>query len=264
MSLTAVVGFGIADLKDAFLGERVWLVGNGPSAESWSMDEMRGLGGYVFGMNRCWRPSPRTGEGFDHTDFHCFVAGHHFDDLMAGRVNTGTAFVPLCFAQLMIPKSRWPADRRKNKCPLVAIRLTRRHNSSHSGRPFGFNYDNGSVVSTFAGHLALTLAVYLGFAEILLVGYDLNNGEGHFFDKPGSATSPKGFNRENMVKWFDQAAVWLSEGENPEEVRTFGAMWGTRTRPLIVNCNPGSAIRVFPFASKKEIRDGALETHARR
>jgi len=191
MTDTDIHGFGIIDLKDAFSGERVWLIGNGPSAESWTMEEMRGLGGYIFGMNRCWRKSPRTEEGFDGTDFHTFIAGHHFDDMMAGRVHSGTCFIPSRFTRLMVPLSRWPPDKRKTKCPLVSISLRERWNSSDGGRPFGYAFHRGGVISTFAGHLAVALSVYMGFAEIILVGYDLNDGEGHFFDKAdGPATSP--------------------------------------------------------------------------
>jgi hypothetical protein len=254
-----VMGFGIADLKNAFAGERVWLVGNGPSAESWTTEEMRRLGGFVFGMNRCWRESPRTGTGFSDTDFHTFLAGHHFDDLMAGRVESGTVFIPRRFLRLMVPMNRWPNDRRKNKSPIFSINLAERWNYRRFGRPWGYDFDTGSVASTFAGHLALALSVYMGFTEILLVGYDLNNGEGHFFDKSDEKpTSPPNFNREGMVRWFDPVGEWLVAGEHPDVEPEFGAA-RTLARPLIVNCNPGSAIRVFPFASKQDIESGAFQ-----
>ncbi len=235
----------IQALRGAFKGDRVWIVGNGPSAENWSIEEMRDFGGHVFGVNRCWRTSPRTGACFQWTDFHTFVSGHHYDDLMHGRVHTGTAFMPSRYTPLMVNHVRLK-EFQKTGPEVVEVNLSNaRWNSSADGRPWNFHFDRSRVVSTFAGHLALALAVYMGFSDVLLVGFDARDGEGHFFDKlDGPRTSPVGFKRDQMVKWFDAIGEW---------------MIGSDCR--IWNTNPESAIRVFPFATKEEIRDGILEGH---
>ena len=232
------MGFGISDLRGAFEGDRVWIVGNGPSAENWQMEEMRDLGGYVFGTNRCWMASPRTGARFVDTDFHTFVSGQHFDDLISGRVSTGTAFIPSRFARLLIPSPAMGVH-------FITVSLfDERWNAAADGRPFGYDFD-GEVVSTFAGHLALALAVYMGFAQILLVGFDANDCEGHFFDK-GPPLLPAGFKRDSMVLWFDAVRDWLVSPDGGP-------------KPRILNTNPDSAIRVFPFVTKEAITHGALE-----
>lgn len=208
------------------------------------MEELRDLGGYVFGTNRCWRTSPRTGSTFQGTDFHTFVSGHHFDDLMNGRVKTGIAFMPARFSHLK--QRHHSAEKFADTGPKVLeVNLFEGiWNSAADGRPWSIDFDRGRVVSTFAGHLALALACYLGFDEIILVGYDANDGEGHFFDRDdGPRSVPIGFKRDQMVKWFDAVAEWILWEEASRNVR-------------IVNTNPDSAIKVFPFVTKEELLNG--------
>jgi hypothetical protein len=229
------------EMKDAHVGERVWVIGNGPSAEQWQMDELRELGGVTLGTNQCWRESPRTGSCFKDAQWHTFVAGHHFDNLMAGRVNAERAFVPYRYWKFLA--TRWPENRRKVKSALISTPiLDDKWPSGKRGKPFQYNFDQRQCAANFAGQLALALSAFMGFTEIILIGFDANDGEGHFFDKDLTKHAPPGFSRAPMRQWFDAIGEWA------------------RSRPDVdlVNTSEGSAITQIPIRRKSEVVDGIL------
>lgn len=200
------------------------------------MDELRELGGVTFGTNRCWRKSPRTGATFQDTDYHCFVAGHHFDDLMGGRVRTDTAFLPSRFSRML--QTRWPHRRRRFRGNMVSVNIVESHwNTAQYGKPFQTHFDRGTCVATFAGQLAMALSCYMGFTEIMLIGFDARDGEGHFFDEEPSAGNPPGFKRESMRGWFPAIKEWT-------DVHSIE----------VVNCDPESALPQFPRMTKDEVK----------
>lgn len=230
----------IKTVKDIHSGDRVWIIGNGPSAEQWTMEDFSMLGGVTFSTNRSWRVSPRTGACFRGTDYHTFVAGHHFEDLMAGKVDTKMAFVPDRYFKFM--ESRWPASRRKVKSTIVNTPISdTAWPSGKRGKPFHYEFDRMRCVANFAGQLAIALSAFMAFSEIYLVGFDARDGEGHFFDKELVTNSPPGFSRQPMRQWFDAIAQWASESET-----------------TLVNTNPDSAITQLPTKTKEEVVDGIL------
>lgn len=228
-------------MKGTMGGKRVWLIGNGPSAEHWTMEELAELGGATFGINRCWRTSPRTGASFDGTDYHTFVAGHHFDNLMAGRVDTKIAFVPYRYWKFL--STRWPPNRRKVKAAMVSTPiLDSAWPSGKRGKPFQYEFDTRQCVANFGGQLALALCAFMGFTEIYLIGFDANDGEGHFFDEDLAKHAPPGFSRQPMRQWFKAIGEWADE--HPE-VR-------------LVNTSSESAITEIARKTKDEVVDGIL------
>lgn len=224
----------IASFNNRHCGERAWIVGNGPSAEQWMMEELRSLGGVVMGTNRCWRKSPRTGATFQDTDYHTFVAGHHFDDTMAGHVLTDTAFIPARYSKFM--GTRWQLSRRRFKGNIIFIPTIDAWKSQY-GKPFHFHFERGGCVANFAGQLAIALCAFMGFSEMLLLGFDANDCEGHFFDDDTNKGKPPGFSRKPMRQWFDSIAEWA---------RVDG-------RTTIINCSATSAIDQLPRMPKEEV-----------
>lgn len=229
----------IAKYRDRHVGQTAWLLGNGPSALNWTMAEIRhacwDYGGKTIGINRCWRKQNKVEpfhEGFQSTDYHCFVAGHHFDDWCAGRVLSKTAFVPVRLAHFItggFTKYRGAGS----WVPLPII--DQGWDSGINGRPFVWDFTGRTrVPSTFAGLTALQLAAFMGFSRIVLIGYDAHDNEGHFFD--GGVPEVKGFKRAAMVLWFTEVAHWARESGVD-----------------VINANPASAITQLPTMTKEQV-----------
>ena len=101
--------------------------------------------------------------------------------------------------------------------------------------PFRDGLHNGSN----SGYQAINLAVHLGAKRILLLGFDMQaplvNGrpKTHWFgDHPGG-TSPSVYSQ--MLPWFDSLVAPLA-----------------KRGVEVINCTPGSAIKVFPRAGIEE------------
>ena len=90
-----------------------------------------------------------------------------------------------------------------------------------------------------SGYQAINLAVQLGAARILLLGYDAGGGTGnHWFGQhPAPQDTP-------FKTWLD------AFGTLPGPLKAAGVE--------VVNCTPGSAIEVFPKGEiEREIRHGS-------
>jgi hypothetical protein len=81
-----------------------------------------------------------------------------------------------------------------------------------------------------SGYQAANLAVLLGAVRILLIGYDhrFPGNQAHWFgDHPDKV-------RSCYSRWFK---LWETV---PEQIKKMGVK--------IINCTPGSALKVFPMA----------------
>jgi hypothetical protein len=86
---------------------------------------------------------------------------------------------------------------------------------------FDFNLAKGSD-ATFGGFFAIQVALFLGYTEIYLVGYDEHNLEGHFEGDPSDVADREG----THLPWYNLVP---------------------KDRKIYV-CNRDSAIKLWPFA----------------
>ncbi len=85
-----------------------------------------------------------------------------------------------------------------------------------------------------SGYQAINLAVHMGAKRILLLGFDMKavGGKNHWFgEHPIEATPPYG----NMLMHFETIAEPLKKAEVE-----------------VINCTPGSALKVFPMMKLEE------------
>lgn len=214
------------EFKDRHKGERVWIIGNGPSARNWTMEELRELGGCVMGVNASWKPSPDgTYAGFQDTEYHSYVSGTHGYDVCKGSVRTGTVFMPRTSAWI-VSDAKCKVD--SDFC-LVGIM-----NSGYQPQRFRYDIDKG-VMTKFAGYFAVQVCAWMGFDQFMLVGFSAGDYEAHACDDEpykGRVT------REGMRRWFQGVGHWALETK------------GKR----IINCDPTSKIPYFDKLDKDEVR----------
>ncbi|MBX9757215.1 MAG: hypothetical protein K2Y29_00450 [Beijerinckiaceae bacterium] len=112
--------------------------------------------------------------------------------------------------------------------PLPGVRYLRRVSA------VGLSVDPGAIASGFnSGYGALGMAIMRGASEVFLLGYDMN-GPGHFH---------RGYD------WFCRFGV----RQYPTWAAMFSRLAERSGETRVINCNPASAIRCFPFASIDEV-----------
>lgn len=174
-------GIDITCLRGRHAGERVWLLGNGPSLNDWTPDDVSSLGGATLGINRSWQRFPKT-------DYHCLIAGAQLPALLEGHVGARIAFVPK-HTRWMFHDSKFDGD----VC-FVGQRSSRGE--------FPCSLESG-FVGAFAGLFALQLVAHLGFTQVVLAGFDARSSDGHFY-----APYVRG-GRDGMVEALLPASQWL-------------------------------------------------------
>ena len=120
-----------------------------------------------------------------------------------------------------------------DKYDLLLVKGVRDHPDGQEAHSSGFSLDPGLIhYGDNSGYQTINLAILLGAAYIVLVGYDMSkpNGKAHFF-----GDHPEGLIRQaNYERWvpiFEKAAQKLPEGV------------------IIINATENSAIRCFPIMS---------------
>lgn len=164
---------GNRELKNRYKGHRCFIIGNGPSLKKQDLEPLRQE--YVFTVNQMMRD-----ERFDslRTNFHVMADPLYFDlDLtkdfhrdvarLLGKISSQDNH-PLCF---------FPIQARKFVNRLDLGHLTIRYFASGCGMYDGYGRDinYARVVPGFYNvvQYAITLAVFLGFGEIYIIGCDM-------------------------------------------------------------------------------------------
>lgn len=215
------------NIKDYCLrhkGKSVCLLGNGPTLSQWSLDELRAAGYHLFGMNKSWTHGPAY--------YHTFLSSAHLEDVARQRYCPGRwqgdDFKPgVLFTTYGIVSHRirvfdgWPG---------TLVIMTQ---AGKVGDQVWFSADMAmGYHSCFAGSMALELAMWMGYDEIYLLGYDTHNYEGHHWD---GDSKPAAAERTTQIAYMRPVSEYA-----------------TKTRSKVFNANPDSAITWFPFRSPLE------------
>ncbi len=156
---------GIQGWKGKYDGERVFMVGNGPSIANTPMDFL--CGEFTFAMNRIsmlyestkWRPS----------FFVCTTTNVELDDWRADIMKTIDAGTPTFIWDEL---SKW-FD--KGKTNIYALKCTHGEELTDNPEYSWWSDDPSKTVCKYGTSMlvALQLAFYMGFKEVYLLGCDL-------------------------------------------------------------------------------------------
>ncbi len=86
----------------------------------------------------------------------------------------------------------------RNNKNLVQRQSIRGHRAKSIG--FSKNLSDGFYDARTVAYLALQLAYHLGFTKVILVGVDLDQSSGRFYEKPGSVISPCGLDEHYQTR----------------------------------------------------------------
>ncbi len=224
----------IKEFVGAHSGERAILLGNGPSLLDYSpadVDELAGSTGITIGINRCWQANDSRGfAGFTSPDYWLCVNSHQVVDYKVGAVTpTRCAFITDRLRALL---KRWD----RPWCTITrACREVARAHEIDPCEVFPTTLDGG-YVGGFAGRIALELAAWMGFAQILLIGYDCGDNDGHHYPSPRTMHASR---EALMVPQFAPVARWADA-----------------CGVAIINGSPASKILDFPRFTREELLRG--------
>ncbi len=198
----------------AWAGEPCFVIGGGPSLTGFDFERLRGRG-RVIAINRAFEYIPWADMLF-FMDWKFYKLCHENPDR----------------------KAKWDAFRGYRVfCNLMGRALDDCHNVRSLGRHgMSWSIAKGIYHGNNSGHGALEMALALGCRPIYLLGYDANraaNGRSHWHTGYGHKANP------HLGEIF---------------AREFRDLAGRIPRVnYIINCNPQSGIRVWPFKTIDEV-----------
>ena len=202
----------IEDFKDRHIGDSCALLGNGPSLSRYDLSKVDDHI-LLIGINRSWidpalqYPNARP----EKTKYHYASDIVHAEEFEQGLFDT----------EVFFHRHIWA---------LKASGCIRRKVEKFVDIADLFKQWKGK----YAGPVALRLALYMGFSEIWLLGFDLIDGEEKFYDSvPG-----QGEIRNNM---------YARQRRRFNEISREVPHWVS-----IHNCNIRSALTRFPFMERKD------------
>lgn len=144
----------MAEMYNIHRGERCFIIGNGPSLKQTDLTKLKGE--YTFGMNRIYLLFPEL--GFPTTYFVSI------NDLVIEQCADEIAALP-------IPKFiAWHSNRHFQRFPEDMIFLYTTYTGPHFAYDMTHRVWEGATVT----NVALQLAFYLGFEQVILIGVDHN------------------------------------------------------------------------------------------
>ena len=145
----------LARLKNIHMGERAFIIGNGPSLKQTDLSRLKNE--FTFGLNRIYLMFPELGFGTTY-----FVA---VNDLVIEQCVQDICALPM-------PKFlSWRTHNTFHSGPLPANFLyTTYDNPAFAGDVRGRVWESATVT-----YVALQLAFHMGFAQVILVGVDHNS-----------------------------------------------------------------------------------------
>ena len=141
-------------MKDIHRGKRCFIIGNGPSLKNTDLSKLKDE--YTFGMNRIYLMFPEL--GFTTTYFASI------NDLVIEQCADEIAALP-------VPKFvAWHSNRHFQRFPDDMIFLY----TTYTGAQFAYDMTRRIWEGATVTNIALQLAFYMGFEQVILIGVDHN------------------------------------------------------------------------------------------
>ena len=144
----------MAEFKDIHVGQRCFIIGNGPSLRQTNLSKLKNE--FTFGMNRIYLLFPELGFTTSY-----FVS---INDLVIEQFAEDIAALP-------IPKFiAWHSNRHFQRFPEDMIFLY----TTYTGPRFAYDMTRRVWEGATVTNVALQLAYYMGFQQVILIGIDHN------------------------------------------------------------------------------------------
>lgn len=144
----------MAEYYNLHQGERCFIIGNGPSLKNTDLGKLKGE--YTFGMNRIYLLFPELGF---HTTYFASI-----NDLVVEQCAEEIAALPM-------PKFiAWHANRHFQRLPQDMVFLY----TTYTGPRFTYDLTGRVWEGATVTNVALQLAFYMGFQQVILIGVDHN------------------------------------------------------------------------------------------
>ena len=231
----------IEDLKGMFAGERVVLIGNGPSLNDTNLALLKDQ--YTIGLNRIYLIFESL--GYQTTFFAC-VNKNIFDQFAKDFETVDSVKFMSDYARGRVALG--PRDFLMSRIPRI-----------------GFNKDlrnlawNEGWTVTYCG---MQLAYYLGFSEVVLVGVD------HYFVNSGEAnklvTETRRDENHFHPHYFGPGVKWqYPDLKRSEESYRMAKKVFEKAGRRVVDCTVGGQLAVFPKGVLEEVLAGPVHEAAR-
>lgn len=217
---------GLAKLKDAYRGERCFVLGNGPSLRKTDLSRLRNE--FTFGLNRIYILFPQL--GFPTTFLvavNRLVLEQAGDELMAF---SGPLFVPWSSRKYLV----------RSLPPNLRFVLTDCTYSSFSQDARGGLWSGATVT-----YVALQLAFHMGFEQVILIGVDHSfrtTGPAHM-EVTSAGDDPNHFSADYFGKGFRWQLPDLETSEMAYKMARAAYQAAGRQ---VLDATIGGKLQVFP------------------
>lgn len=224
-----------------FQGERIFLIGTGPSLRIADLDKLHEKGLITFASNKIFKAFPKTKwrpTMYCATDYK--VIGYYRDEIEAMQgcdmFLSDTADIDI-YSGLPIPKIS-----NRNVC---RFHLSYRPFDSAGRPPFSDNPAKEVFEGFTVSYAMLQWAAYMGFAKIILLGVDCDYGAGKGQGMPARHFI-ESYHRQDEVAGRPRIEEMLSAYESAER---YSRLHGFR----IYNATRGGKIQVFERVDFEEV-----------
>ncbi len=221
----------LVDLKDRYLGQRCFIIGNGPSLKQTDLTRLRGE--YTFGMNRIYLMFPEL--GFPTSYYLCI------NSLVIEQCAEEIRALP-------IPKFLSWRSRRLIQPTADTVFLHTTYSGPKFARDARVRLWEGATV-TF---VALQLAYHMGFEKVILIGVDHNyNTQG----KPNTTITSQGSDPNHFhAGYFGKGFRWqLPDLETSERSYQMARQAYEAAGRQVVDATVGGKLVIFPKVAYEDL-----------
>jgi len=221
----------LAGLKDAHIGERCFIIGNGPSLKITDLTKLRGE--FTFGLNRIYLLFNSL--GFPTTYYVC-----------ANRLVL-SQFKDEIIQQVLVPKfTVW--DHFDIAADIPQMSFVYRHN----GAGFYPDITKGVWGGTTVTYVAMQIAFHMGFQDVILVGVD------HSFSTPGQPhmkiTSTGDDPNHFTPNYFGKGVQWqLPDLATSEFAYSLAKQYFHKAGRTILDATVGGQLQIFPKIAYEDL-----------
>ena len=220
--------------KDAHIGERCFIIGNGPSLKATDLSRLHGE--FTFGMNRIYLLFPELGFMTSYyLSVNDLVIEQCAQDIVSLQVPKFLSWRARDFIQAALDNGKsLPAE------PPTAFLHT-----TYTGPKFAHDARNRLWEGATVTYVALQLAFHMGFRQVILIGVDHNfSTKG----KPNTTVVSQGEDQDHFdVNYFGKGFRWqLPDLETSERAFHMARQNYAAENREVLDATIGGKLTVFP------------------